>query len=77
MGAREKLIAKIKSRSSDIRLEEVDRLLIYLGFEVRSTTHTYLYTNGRNVITFNRHYKILHKRAIKELHDLLDELLDW
>jgi hypothetical protein len=76
MTAREKLIARIRSGSKNIRLEEVDKLLILLGFDVRSTTHTYLYSRDQYRITFNRHSKMVHSRAVKELNILLDEILD-
>jgi hypothetical protein len=75
MTKRQELIDRIRRHNKDIRLGEIDTLMRYYGFEVRSTKHTVLYFKDDHRITFRRHpNKALPLDAIKELDRLLENL---
>jgi len=73
MTKREKIIERIAAGNQTVELAEVDSLLINLGFKVRRTTHTYLYSKEGYRYSVNAHYKVLHPGAVKELRNLLIE----
>jgi hypothetical protein len=76
MTKRQKTFQRIRNHNKDIRLEEIDHLLRDLGFEVKSTKHTSLYSKQPgHRIAFRRHpNKALPLDAIKILDKLLDDL---
>ena len=76
MTKRQELIQRIRRHSKDIRLEEVDHLLLSLGFKVKPTSkHHYQYSKTPYPpISMYRHYKTLNSRKVKELDLFLDEI---
>lgn len=61
----------------DITVSEAVSLLESLRFEyVRQTRHTTFYRYKHHIIAFNRHKKMLHSRAVKELKMILEEIAD-
>ncbi len=74
MTSEEKLIRRILDGNRTVELAEVDSLLMSLGFRVKRTTHTFLYSKDHYRITLCAHSKVLHPKAIKELRMLLLDL---
>ena len=74
MTSEDKLIEKIFAGNRTIELAEVDTLLISLNFNVKRTTHTYLYSKAGHRLSLSAHNKVLHPKAVKELRNLLEDL---
>lgn len=74
---REKLLQKIKNNPKAIKFEEIDKVLLSVGFERRqpsggSSHYTYMLDNKTLTIPYKRPYvKVIYiKIAIKILEDL-------
>ena len=73
----DKIYEKVSRGSKDIKVSEAVSLLKHFRFNyVRQTKHTTFYQYKHHIIGFNRHKKILHSTAIKEMRNILDELKD-
>jgi len=73
----DKIIEKVKTGSKNLRKSEAITLLEHLGFSFkRHTRHTTFYTLDEHTIALNRHTDTLHPRAVGELRNILEDLLD-
>jgi hypothetical protein len=73
----DKIIGKVKTGSKNLRKREAITLLEHLGFSFeRHTRHTTFYTLDEHTFALNRHKDILHPKAIKDLRNILEDLLD-
>ena len=79
MSRREKLLAKIRNNPRGVRFEELDLLLTWHGFERRQSrrgTSHYVYRREHHVITVARRKPHVHSKAVKDVLNALDELLE-
>jgi len=73
----DKIIEKVKTGSKNLRKREAITLLEHLEFSFkRHTRHATFYTLDEHTIALNRHKDILHPGAVKDLRNILEDLLD-
>ncbi len=73
MSQRAKLRERLRRNPKNVRFEEIDNLLIGYGFTQRSKKH-YVFTYGKYTITIRRDKHFIHRNAVIEVIEILDEL---
>ena len=79
MAQRDKLIDRVRSNPKSVRFEDLDALLLHLGFERRqpgSGSSHYVYRHGAHVITIARHKPYVHSQAVRQVLRILDEIIE-
>ncbi|MBN2548927.1 MAG: hypothetical protein JXB15_07205 [Anaerolineales bacterium] len=76
MSKREKELEKFRNNPKNVRFEELEALLIYLGFEKRqeSTSHAVFSIQGRPPITIPRRKPFLKAYYVKLALQAIDDL---
>jgi hypothetical protein len=79
MSKLEKLLDRIRNNPKSVRFEELDSLLTQCEFERRQprrgSSH-YVYRRGSHVIVVAKSKPYVHSKAVKQVLDILDELLE-
>ena len=76
MTQRDKLLAKIRSHSKNVRFDDMQTLLGYFGYQlVRvSGSHHRYQRQGSPPVTISRHGAHVHSAAVEEVLRILDTL---
>jgi predicted RNA binding protein YcfA (HicA-like mRNA interferase family) len=79
MTQKDKLLQRVRNNPKGVRFEELDALLTQFGFERRQpkggSSH-YVYRHGATMITVARHKPFIHSQAVKDVVEMIDQLLD-
>jgi len=75
MSKRDKAIERLRQNPKSVRFDEIDRLLLSLGFEKRQrgTSHA-TYSKGRNILTIPFHKPHILPVYVKNVLHILDEI---
>jgi hypothetical protein len=77
MSKHEKRLERMRNNPKGIRPAQVDSLLIHYGFEKRRSGKNHcVYSYGIHILIVNFHRAYVHPKAIKEILDTFDELLE-
>ena len=77
MSKRDKLLARMRNNPRGIRPKEAVQLLHYYGFEFRKSGKNHeVYRRGSLRVVVNTHRTYLHARAVKDILDVLDAILE-
>jgi hypothetical protein len=79
MTHKEKLLERLRNNRKNVRFEELDMLLTDYGFAVRQprggSSH-FIYRRGKRIITIACHEPFVHPKAVKEVLEAIDEILE-
>ncbi len=79
MSKRNKELARIRRNKRSVRFEDLDKLLLYYGFErtqPRGGSSHFVYALGQYQLTVARHEPFIHFKTVQEALDILDEVLE-
>jgi hypothetical protein len=79
MSQRDKLLEKIRNNPRQVRFEDLDLLLKQYGFvcrQPRGGSSHYVYSCGPVVITIARHKPHVHSKAVRQVLEFVDQLLN-
>jgi predicted RNA binding protein YcfA (HicA-like mRNA interferase family) len=75
MTRREKLLERFRKNDKNVRFDEIDRLLIGLGFERRSSGSHFVYRMEKIQITIPQRKPFILPVYVKNVLRIIDELL--
>jgi predicted RNA binding protein YcfA (HicA-like mRNA interferase family) len=76
MTKREKLLERFRKNDKNVRFEEMDRLLISLGFERRSAGSHFIYRKSKIQITIPQRKPFILPVYVRNVLRVIDELLE-
>lgn len=73
----EKDLAKLKQNPKNVRYEELEKILLRIGFTNRQkgTSHV-VFTKGKNIITIPTNRPFLKSVYIKQALEVIEEIID-